>query len=162
MRLLLAAALCMSAAASTQDAQLEALHATLLILHSHAGDPPGDNFGARPELTVAKRQLRDWIESKLAAWNDAGHEAELSDELNKSLKNVTIAPGDAKEQNYLGSVGPVRISQESGRAAFNDGLTFLDVRSLAIVRGASPAVYLGTPGSVFKIVESDRPGKTNS
>jgi photosystem II stability/assembly factor-like uncharacterized protein len=48
-------------------------------------------------------------------------------------------------------------------AAFNDGLTFLDVRSLALVRSGpeahggrarapSPsAVYVGTPGGVFKI-----------
>lgn len=38
-------------------------------------------------------------------------------------------------------------------APFNDGLTYLDVRTLAITRGPSPTVYAGTPGGVFKVVE---------
>ena len=63
MRLIpLVAALWMVAAAYAQDTQVGALHATLVTLHSHAAEATIETFGARPELTVAKHQLRDWID----------------------------------------------------------------------------------------------------
>jgi hypothetical protein len=62
---------------------------------------------------------------------------------------------------YLATSGPGVFKSSDGGAtwaAFNDGLTFLDVCSLAIVRGALPALYAGTPGGVFKIVDPSKRG----
>jgi hypothetical protein len=70
--------LCMVAAASAQDLQLAALHATLVTLHAHAADATIENSGARPELTVAKHQLRDWIETQLGSLKDIEHEDALA------------------------------------------------------------------------------------
>jgi photosystem II stability/assembly factor-like uncharacterized protein len=72
--------------------------------------------------------------------------------------NALLVDGDTL---YLATSGyGVFKSPDGGTtwAAFNDGLTFLDVRSLAIVRSASPAVYAGTPGGVFKIVNPRKLG----
>jgi photosystem II stability/assembly factor-like uncharacterized protein len=57
---------------------------------------------------------------------------------------------------YLGTSGyGVFKSSDAGAswASFNDGLTFVDVRALAIARGTLPAMYAGTPGGVFKILD---------
>jgi photosystem II stability/assembly factor-like uncharacterized protein len=70
--------------------------------------------------------------------------------------NALVLDPDHPDILYLGTSGyGVFESSDGGAtwAAFNDGLTFLDVRSLAIVRGASPTLYAGTPGGIFKIVD---------
>jgi hypothetical protein len=71
MRLIpLFATLWMPVAGYAQDAQLSALRATLATLHSHAAEAAIEIHGGRPELTVAKHQLRDWIESQLDSVKD--------------------------------------------------------------------------------------------
>ncbi len=53
------------------DSQLAALHATLQALHAQA-DVSAVNPGGGPRLTVAKHQLRDWIESQLGPVEQEG------------------------------------------------------------------------------------------
>ena len=68
--------------------------------------------------------------------------------------NALLVDADRPDVLYLATSGyGVFKSCDGGStwAAFNDGLTFLDVLSLAIVRGASHAVYAGTAGGVFSI-----------
>lgn len=53
-------------AAPAQNDSLAALRATLATLHQHRSEN-ANTLGARPELTVAKHQLRDWFERRLAS-----------------------------------------------------------------------------------------------
>jgi hypothetical protein len=121
MRLMeLAALLWMAAAASAQDALLAGLDATLTTLHAHAADTPVANFGARPELTVAKHQLRDWIETQLDGLKDFDDIRTFSDRINKALEAVGVGAGD--DPNLLGSLGEVRFSADSGFLIVTTGL----------------------------------------
>ena len=90
----------MAAAASAQDARLNALHATLVTLHSHAKEADIENLGGRPELTIAKHQLRDWIETQLASLKNDGDVKAFAERINQSLKPVGVA-GSADDQNLL-------------------------------------------------------------
>lgn len=75
--------------------------------------------------------------------------------------NALILDPDHPEVLYLGTSGYGVFKSSDGGTTwtpFNDGLTFLDVRVLAIARGATPTVYAGTPGGVFKIVEQTELG----
>ena len=48
--------------------------------------------GARPELTVAKHQLRDWIESRLATLGQQFDDKALAIQINRTLKTVEMPP----------------------------------------------------------------------
>jgi hypothetical protein len=116
MRLLwLAAALCIPVTASAQDAQLNALKATLASLQSKDPKEAIETLGARPELTIAKHQLRDWIESQLPALTDRQPEqlTALANHINEALK-AAGASEQSDDQNLLGSVGDVVVSNEPG------------------------------------------------
>jgi photosystem II stability/assembly factor-like uncharacterized protein len=81
----------------------------------------------------------------------------INNGLGDLIVNAFIVDPDHTNVLYLATSGYGVFKSSDGGATwvpFNDGLTFLDVRSLAIGRGASPAVYAGTPGGVFKIVDS--------
>jgi len=58
----------MAAVALAEDPKLAALHATLVSLHVHSPEAPPESWG--PALTIAKHQLRDWIESRLDLLKD--------------------------------------------------------------------------------------------
>lgn len=75
-----------------QDPQLEMLRSTLATLRSHAGELPVITRGARPELTLAKHQLRDWIESRLATLGQQFDEKALAIQINRTLKAVEMPP----------------------------------------------------------------------
>jgi hypothetical protein len=111
MRLILLATLWMTATVSAQNAQLGALRATLASLHS--AEPTVETSGARPELTVAKHQLRDWIETQLSSLKDIAEEQAFAAHINETLKAVAI-PDIGDDQNLLGSLGGVSFSSESG------------------------------------------------
>lgn len=102
---------CLWAAASVfaEDAQLAALHMTLLDLHSRSKD----TFGGTPELTTAKHQLREWVETQLQSLKDTSDTQALSNKVNQALEKVNVAPS-ADSQNLLGSLGNVVFSAESG------------------------------------------------
>jgi hypothetical protein len=112
MRLIaLAAALWMAAVASAQDARLDALHATLVKLHAHAREATPMEPGGSPELTIAKHQLRDWIETQLASLKDDGDEKAFAARINRTLQAVSVK-GAADDQNLLGSLGEVHVRRE--------------------------------------------------
>ena len=55
----------LTACAYAQDPALEALRTTLVALRPLQDKHP-DTRDATPQLTVAKHQFRDWVESRLA------------------------------------------------------------------------------------------------
>ena len=107
-------AFCFAAAASAQDAQLAALHATLETLHEHATEIAAQRRMI-PELTVAKHQLRDWIESNLDSLSDFDSEKmkALGESINRELGGVSIVTESADDsQDFLGSAGDVRLESQ--------------------------------------------------
>jgi hypothetical protein len=124
MRLLgLLAALGMAAVASAPDAQLSALHATLVKLHAQ-NVANSETMGATPELTVAKHQLRDWIETQLASAKDFDQAKALSARINEILSKLGAA-NSSDDQNLLGSVGDVRIRAEAALVIVTTALGIL-------------------------------------
>jgi hypothetical protein len=89
-----------------------ALHATLETLHEHATEIATQRRMI-PELTVAKHQLRDWIETKLESLDDPDHAKELEGQINQELTNVSVRDS-ADDQDLLGSLGEVRLESQSG------------------------------------------------
>jgi hypothetical protein len=94
------------------DSRLAALHQTLLSLHAQAGVSVVDPGGG-PKLTLAKHQLRDWIEAQLGRIEKEGDEAKASERINKALEKVSVAP-PKDSQNLFGSIGDVDLKWESG------------------------------------------------
>ena len=108
MRFVVLAAL-LAGVASAQDAQLAALHGTLVELRAQA--PDADTMGASEKLTVANHQLRDWIEGQLASLKDGDDTTAFAVQINEALKRVTVgAPWD--DQNFLGSIDDVRVERQ--------------------------------------------------
>lgn len=101
--MVLAALFGLTAAASAQDAPLAALHKTLATLHSKT-EPT-------TELTVAKHQLRDWIETQIDSVDDPAGDLVLLGRINKQLQAVVVKNPD--DQKFFGSLGEVRFSTES-------------------------------------------------
>jgi hypothetical protein len=114
----------MAAAAAAQDAALGALHATLITLRSQAAEANFKTRGARPELTLAKHQLRDWIEVQLRSLKNDEPEKAFAIRINEMLKGVE-APAPADDQSLLGSLADVRISRESGLLIVTTGVGIL-------------------------------------
>jgi hypothetical protein len=110
------AVLFITAAAWCQDARLTALHQTLATIHSKPPEPPP---GA--ELTLAKHQIRDWIEEQLAQAKNLGEAMALSDRINAALKDVD-ASGPNDEGNLQGGVGDVHVSDEGGIVFVTTGI----------------------------------------
>ena len=107
----LATVLWMAGPAFAQDTQLDALHKTLEGLRSH--EASGTTPAPGPELTVAKHQLRDWIESQLGSLKDVGEAQVLAANINAALKAVAFQDvGDYPKQ--LGSLGDVTLNSDSG------------------------------------------------
>jgi hypothetical protein len=101
----LTAALWMIGCAGAQDSGLRALQETLVSLRAHGN--------ITPELTVAKHQLRDWIEAQLSSVVHDDDVEPLERRVNDALKDVD-APARPDDQILLGSIGNVRIQQEPG------------------------------------------------
>lgn len=120
----LALALLLAAVSSAQDAQLDALRATLAAVHSYASEANYETLGATPELTVAKHQLRDWIESRLGSLRDLEHLEAASARINEDLKAVSVT-GSKDDQNLMGSVGDVRFSNKEGFLIVTTGVGIL-------------------------------------
>lgn len=94
------------------DSRLTALHETLQALHAQT-DVSAVNPGGGPRLTVAKHQLRDWIESQLGPVEQQGDETKVSERINEALGKISVAPS-TDDQNLLGSLGDVGLKWESG------------------------------------------------
>ncbi len=93
------------------DPRLSALHATLVDLRAQT-KLSNDNRGDSPELTIAKHQLRAWIESQLGSIAKEGDEQEVSQRMNEELRKVSLELADDNE-NGLGSLGPTTLKWDS-------------------------------------------------
>src|ERR1700691_5562151 len=90
---------------------MAALGATLASLRPHA-DEHRETRGATPELTVAKHQLRDWIESRLPQFAQNGDEDMLARELEDRLRESELLCEPQCPMSILGFLDNVRISRE--------------------------------------------------
>ncbi|MEO8259337.1 MAG: hypothetical protein ABI868_18465 [Acidobacteriota bacterium] len=69
-------------------------------------------FGATAELTAAKHQFRDWIESRLASQGERVDVGEVGDTLHAALAAAGLLCGDLSDEcglNFLGYVDDVRV-----------------------------------------------------
>ncbi len=101
--------------ANAQDNPLAALNTTLAPLREHANDrlsnDHGDTRGATQQLTIAKHQMRDWIEAKLAKFPANGDPAALAPELHAGLRDARLFC-DSCFPSFLGFVDDVQLSRE--------------------------------------------------
>jgi hypothetical protein len=117
----LIACLALAVTAYGQDDILGALGKTLAPMRSDRV-PDLDRRGATPQLTIAKHQLRDWIESRLPP-DSSFDPLDLAANLNDQLKAKKLVFDDSKriaEQAALGPsdpgwVGEIRMKQANGR-----------------------------------------------
>jgi hypothetical protein len=105
--------LCCAAAAQTSP--LDQLVATLTPLREHVNDrlsnDHGDTRGATPVLTIAKHQLRDWIETVLKQFPENGDTAALGADLHAGLRDAHLFC-DTCFPSFLGYVDEVQIDRE--------------------------------------------------
>src|SRR6478752_2157682 len=89
-----------------QDVQLGALRKTLVPMRGREPTAEGRGF---PGLTTVKHQLRDWIESRLAALPQNGDSGPVAGRINQELKNARLFDEDSDEQNYTGTLGEIQM-----------------------------------------------------
>src|SRR5215467_2300451 len=75
------------------DPRLDALRGILIPMRGTARGSGGPR-GATPQLTIAKHQLRDWVESEVGGLAQTGDERELERKLNAELADADLLCGD--------------------------------------------------------------------
>ena len=70
-------------------------------------------YGATPELTDAKRQLRDWIESRMSSLGRDGDTRAFADALHEALRSAGLLCDDC-DTNVLGYLDDVRVDRSGG------------------------------------------------
>src|SRR6267154_3311457 len=72
------------------DLRLDALRSSLIGMR---GKPQESSHlrGATPQLTAAKHQLRDWVESRLMSLTQTGDEGEFQRKLNSELHGAQLS-----------------------------------------------------------------------
>ena len=123
--------------ANAQDRGLAPLSATLAAMRPR-GDQRSDvnreTRGATPQLTVAKHQLRDWVESRLAGFGEKDNEDLLTRDLGDRLLAANLICEPRCPTNYLGYLDAVRAGREK---------EFLVIRtSLGIWCGYDESAYV--------------------
>ncbi len=107
----------LTCAAFAQEDQLAVLRATLAPLREHANDrmsnDHGKTRGATPVLTIAKHQLRDWIESRLAKFPEGGDTAMLAEEFHAGLRDARLFC-DNCFPSFLGYLDDVQVNRDHG------------------------------------------------
>lgn len=95
------------------EPQLAALRSTIVPLREHANDNR-EIRGATKELTTAKHQLRDWIESRLAKFAQDGEQGALAEELHAGVRDSQLFCDDDKEcfPSYLGYLDEIQVNRE--------------------------------------------------
>jgi hypothetical protein len=124
-------------AAAAQQSSLSDLRATLLAMRPQ-GDQRSDvnrqTRGATPRLTQAKRQLRDWMERRLASFPQKGDEDALARDMGDLVRDAGLICEPRCPNNYLGYLDAVRVGRER---------EFLVVRtSLGIWCGYDESAYV--------------------
>jgi hypothetical protein len=112
--LVIVCAVCVSIA-SAQDAQLAAVTKTVLSLRDFA-QSHSDVSPLMPQVTVAKHQIRDWIESRLASFPENGDEATLSNYFLTGLANSKLFCDDDSDcrPTALGFLDEIAVNREHG------------------------------------------------
>jgi hypothetical protein len=128
-------ALLISPLLAQTDSRLTALRSTLEGMRLNAKTDLRSR--GNPQFTVAKHQLRDWIESQLTPWQSNWDAKALEQQLNSALKKAAVfcdsnAPC-ADDQNSTGYLGDIEIRF--------DGLLRLKTR-LGILCGSDESAYL--------------------
>jgi len=103
----------------------------VLLLQSPQGPPPAGlpamlrqlrdhldehraTFGATPELTTAKHQLRDWVESRLAGFGERVDVPAFAGMLHAAVRDAGLLCDDLQDQcdwNFLGYADDIRVSR---------------------------------------------------
>jgi len=96
-----------------QVAPPASLTTTLRQLRDHL-DEHRPTFGATPELTTAKHQLRDWVESRLTGLTENPDIRAFAETLHTTLGGAGLLCADLNDEcdwNFLGYVDDVRVSR---------------------------------------------------
>jgi hypothetical protein len=127
-----------------QDLPLEALRTTLVALRP-LQDKHLETRDATPQLTVAKHQFRDWIESRLTHFSPSDNERAFLTGLHDGLRDSKLFCEDECVPSYLGFVDDVQIRRER---------EFLVVQTSVGIRcGYDESAYLYTwSGSAWKLI----------
>jgi hypothetical protein len=113
--------------ACAEDALLKDLRSTLLEIRqgpTKSAAPRGGSF----RLTVAKHNLRDWVESRLKAFAVRGDEAEFARLLNAELRSAALICGDADgdvacpDWTSSGFLNAVKLSRTHGFIVLQTGV----------------------------------------
>jgi photosystem II stability/assembly factor-like uncharacterized protein len=87
-------------------------------------------------------------------WSPIGNQ--LNDVLAVAPANALLIDPAQSNVLYLATSGSGVFKSSDGGitwTAFNDGLTQLDVRAVALLHGDSFTLFAGTPGGIFKLME---------
>jgi hypothetical protein len=96
-----------------QVSPLASLPKMLRQLRDHL-DEHRATFGATTELTTAKHQLRDWVESRLAGLGERVDTRAFAETLHTALDAAGLFCGDLVDEcdlNFLGYVDDIRVSR---------------------------------------------------
>jgi hypothetical protein len=103
------------------DTRLNDLRAALLGTRQKGNDSGGAPRGATPQLTGAKHQLRNWVESRLTALSLRADERDFAGKLNSELRAADLFCGEdagnqkpCPEWTLLGFLNPLRIQRTRG------------------------------------------------
>ncbi|QOY87162.1 SH3 domain-containing protein [Paludibaculum fermentans] len=107
-----------------QDPQLEALRTTLATMRAQTRGAGFDTPVPAAAMTKVKQQLRDWIESKLAAVQDDEAIPALEAQLNQELQSIAVANEEPQESRF-GTLGEVSIRLESGNITLTTSVGIL-------------------------------------
>jgi hypothetical protein len=101
--------------AAAQDAQLAAVGKTVLSLRDYARANLSFH-GAVPEVTVAKHEIRDWIESRLASFPENGDEAMLANDFQTGISNAKLFCDDQSDclPTSLGFLDVIQVNRDHG------------------------------------------------
>jgi hypothetical protein len=104
--------------AAAQEAQLAAVGKTVLSLRDYAKSHPNVH-GAVPDVTLAKHQIRDWIESRLATFPEKGDETTLSNYFRSGISNAKLFCDDDSDcvPTALGFLDEIQVNRDHGLLA---------------------------------------------
>ena len=139
-------------AAPRQDPQLAAVRATLMSLRDSYGENQKTR-GAAADLTVAKHQLRDWVESHLTKFGQNGDTLALAQQMHNEIDAAQLYCVDEADEcfdNSLGYLDDVKINREG---------EFLIIRTAIGIFCAfdySAYVYTWKPGGWQRVWENEQ------
>ena len=145
-------ALILFLAAPRQDPQLAAVRATLMSLRDSYGENQKTR-GAAADLTVAKHQLRDWVESHLTKLGQNGDTLALAQQMHNEIDAAQLYCVDEADEcfdNSLGYLDDVKINREG---------EFLIIRTAIGIFCAfdySAYVYIWKPGGWQRVWENEQ------